>query len=72
MERRIQKYHYRVEGVLQFVLSVPDHVRLLVQPGLHVVLHSVDAHPVLSVVDAVGGHRKRILSLLQSMLQLCP
>ena len=53
MERRIKKFHYRVEGVLQFILSVPDHVRLLVQPGLHVVFHSVDAHPVLSVVDAV-------------------
>ena len=63
---------YRVEGILEPVLRVPDGVRLRVEARLHVVLDPVDAHPALPVVDAGGGHAEGLLRLLESVLQLLP
>ena len=63
---------YRVEGILEPVLRVPDGVRLRVEARLHVVLDPVDAHPALPVVDAGGGHAQGLLRLLESVLQLLP
>ena len=63
---------YRVEGILEPVLRVPDGVRLRVEARLHVVLDPVDAHPALPVVDAGRGHAQGLLRLLESVLQLLP